>query len=160
MRLSIFLPLIIACNSSVKEVIEDVETPEDAREYLYKYFFSSKQYIYTTNNFETTYNERDGDCTEAVVAVSSLLEDYPMKFLAMNKNGRIGHMVYVYQEDDHWIPIDMNVKKLRKFDSLEDMVKSYGYNKYSFGTIPESDREKLISGSVNLVEYLGEFKSL
>lgn len=156
----IILPLIFACNSSVRDVIKNVETPEDAREYIYNYFFSSKKFIFKTNNFETTYNLREGDCTEAVVAVSSLLDDYPMNFLAMRKTDRIGHMVYVYSEDDHWVPIDMNVKKLRKFDSLEDMVKSYGYSEYSLGTIPESDREKLISGSVNLVDYLGEFKAL
>jgi len=146
-----------------KTAIKDVKTPEDAR--LYTSFFikpaddykNYKSYDYFAP-FEEIHKRKKDDCDGGAIAACALLYDdgYEPLFLAMyRKNKNIGHAIYVYKRDGKWGSIGINKSDWNepKFDSVKELVASFGYDEYTLYDLDKIGHD-WINGNENLKPYI------
>jgi hypothetical protein len=127
-------------NMSYQEVIAEIDTPQEAEWYVRNYIIPKEKI--RMDSFRLIHQNRVGDCAEATVAAAALLSDdgFPPTYLDMrNENQEVGHAVFVYQSNGKWgtIGINSSDNQSPRFNSLEEIARHHGFEKYRLGTIGE-----------------------
>lgn len=125
-------------NMNYQQAITEINTPQETEWYVRHYIISKKNDV--AKSFKQIHETREGDCSEAVVAASALLSDngYPPIYLSMRNSGKkVGHGVFLYQQDGKWGTIGINSldNNTPKFNSLEEIARRLKYNEYKLTRI-------------------------
>lgn len=129
---------------SYVEVIERIKTPQEAKKYIlgyleYKDDISNWGQVDYWASFSRIHKNGSDDCEGGAFAAAALLQDngYPPLMLAFGEFGKkSGHAVYIYKENGKWgtLGIDITDCHDAKYDTVDDIVRSYGgdyYNVYN-----------------------------
>ncbi len=130
---------------SYRQVISEIETPEQAQQYLLNYLtfahdqkiFGEKDYI---ASFERIHTQGSDDCDGGVIAAAALLSDngYPPLSLCMYKKEHTltnvgGHAIFIYKQDGKWGTLGILKYDCQspRYKSVEEIVRKYGFDKFN-----------------------------
>jgi hypothetical protein len=122
-----------------EEVVNQVETYEDAKWYLENYLRESDDFKREQFGFCQVHELRKGDCSEYSVAAAALLRDdyFPSGFLTMS-GGRAKdkHVVFVYKDNEIFKTLGITSRdKSEGYGSLDEIAQKYnaetGYTRFS-----------------------------
>jgi len=122
-----------------EEVVNRIETYEDARWYLGNYLRESDDFKKEQFGFCQVHELRKGDCSEYSVAAAALLGDdyYPSGFLTMSGGmAKDKHVVFVYKDNEIFKTLGITSRDVNGvYGSLEEIAQKYnvetGYTRFS-----------------------------
>lgn len=122
-----------------QQVMRVIDNPEKAENYLLGYLKPQDDYLTFKKDeymasFAVIHKKRFDDCDGGAFAAAALLQDdgYPPLILGMYSFEKNGHAIYVYKKNNKWgtLGIDRIDCHRAEYDSIEDIVMSYGYDFY------------------------------
>ena len=107
-----------------QEAIEFVQTPEQAQDYLDRYFSFDEDDVGET--FALNHADRRGTCIDYAISAAALLSDnnYPSLMLAMGSAFREGHAVFLYRTESGYGAIGTSPLD-PKYRTVEELVRGY-----------------------------------
>lgn len=160
-----------------QEVIRLVQTPDDVCRYInwvalrnpQVYSLTNHRYTndgYNTSSFKKLHEGAPIDCSESTLAALAMLSDngYPAYFLAMESltSGHTlpickigGKFRVLYGFDDPRKIEDYRIE----YDSIEDIVKKEGFDKYMLIDLNKQRRKDWISGDGNYFNLAGSIQT-
>ncbi|MBN1827644.1 MAG: hypothetical protein JW884_00660 [Deltaproteobacteria bacterium] len=149
------------------DVISEISTPWQARQYLLNYLsYASDRDTYGEEDFIAPFRRihamRRDDCDGGALAAAALLSDngYNPLMLCMYSNEHTlerkgGHSVYIYPEGGKWATLGIRPHDCNPpvFDSVEEIVRFYGFQKFAVVNIEEVCPD-WIEGASNMSEKL------
>ena len=105
-----------------QEAIEQVQTPEQAQDYLNKHLFYEESGHY--DSFKINHSDRHGVCLDYATAAAALLSDnnYQPLILEMNDGEKYSHVVFVYKLDGEYFALG-NSPLARGYLSIDGLIK-------------------------------------
>ena len=107
-----------------QEAIVQVQTPEQAQDYLYRHLKYWEDHHY--DSFKTNHNDRRGVCLDYAIAAAALLSDnnYPPLILHMNSKKKVGHAVFLYNLDGKYFALG-TTPMTKGYDSINELIKAF-----------------------------------